>query len=378
MRKTAPLLFSAVLAFSGMGMVAGHGRSEPVAMVFAEVRLGSTAKANVEIANPGQRPLRIVNIELSCSCLRVEKAPQSLEPGAKGVIELAYDPTQTGPTELTMLVQTDQSEDSVREFHWTGQVAAAAGALPAEARASYATAQEVREAGDRHRLYDVRPAEAFALCHIAGARNLPLAALPAMAPQDGGAIVVYGCGSEDESLLRFAAQHAGHPGQPQVRVLAGGLRSASGYGLALSGPAAGTAGPMSVQPANFHASQDRWVLVELLAGGPPIPDRPAAERIDGKLASAEIAKTLASLAAANPGRQVLVASSLGEGYDSLEARLPADAATKPFYLAGGLKAYQAHVASLEARANSRQVTLVSRSDPQSSVSVSRKPCGTCP
>ena len=378
MTKITPALILAVLAVSGMGIVSGHGRTEPAAIVFPEVTLGSTAKANVEIANPGQRALRIVNIELSCSCLRVEKAPQLLEPGAEGVIELAYDPTQAGPTELTMLVQTDQAEDSVMEFRWSGQVAGSAGALPADARASYATGKEVREAGEGNRLYDVRPAEAFALCHISGAQNLPIAALLAMAPQDGGVIVIYGCGSEDESLLRFAAQHAGRAGQPQIRVLAGGLRSASGYGLALSGAAAGTAGPMSVQPADFHASQDRWVLVELLAGGPPIPNRPAAERIDGKLPSAEIAKTLASLAAANPGRQVLVASSLGEGYDSLEARLPADAATKPFYLAGGLKAYQDHVASLEARANSRQVTLVSRSDPQSSVSVSRKPCGTCP
>jgi len=371
-------IISATLSLLLLAGQTGGAVGQPGAMIFPEVRLGSTAQARVEIANPGDRALRIENIELSCTCLRVEKAPQVLEPGATCEILLAYDPTQIGPTELTMLVQTDRGVDPVMEFHWSGEVAAAAEPLPANPQLFHATPEEVRAAADSGRLYDVRAATDFALCHVSGAQNRPLAVLTSMPDLPGGVTVIYGSGADDSSLLRFAAARGAGSGQPEIKVLAGGLRQALPSGLTVAGAAASSAESAMVRVDDFHRNPDSWIVVGLSAGGPDLPALPEAARISSELPGAALAEKLQALAGNHPGRQLLVVSSLGEGYDSLEKRLPADAAARPFYLAGGLKAYHAHVADLEARGRSRQITLVSRSDPNNSVTVSRKPCGTCP
>jgi hypothetical protein len=369
---------SATLSLLLLAGQTGWAVSQPAVMSFPEVRLGSTAKARVEIANPSDRVVRIENIEVSCTCLRVEGAPQTLEPGAKGEILLAYDPTQVGPTELTMLVQTDRAADPIMEFHWSGQVAAAAESLPANPELFHATPDEVRAAAGSGRLYDVRAAADFALCHVSGAQNRPLSVLSSMPLMPGDKVVIYGSGADDSSLLRFAAGRSGNPGQPEIQVLAGGLRQALPSGLTVTGAAANSAEPAMVRVDDFHRNRDRWVIVGLSAGGPDMPPLPEAARLNGELTGPAVAEKLQTLSVEHPGRHVLIVSSLGEGYDSLEKRLPTDAAVRPFYLAGGLKAYHAHVADLEARTRSRQITLVSRSDPNNSVTVSRKPCGTCP
>lgn len=374
-RNHTAFLVLALLPLAGATVLAVV---EPSPMSFPEVRLGATARTSVEVANPGDRALRIENIELSCTCLRVEKFPQSIDPGAKGEILLAYDPTQAGPTELTMLVQTDRPADPVLEFRWSGHVVAAAEPLPANPEVFRATPVEARAAAEDGRLYDVRAATDFALCHLSGAQNRPLSVVTAMPAVSGDVVVIYGSGADDDNLLRFAAGRSGSAGQPLIKVFAGGLRQALPNGLALSGAAAGSAEPATIRPMDFHQAQDQWVVVELSAGGPNLAALPAAARIDGQLAGTALADKLQDLSQNHPGRQILVVSSLGEGYDSLEKRLPSDAAVRPFYLAGGRKAYHAHVADLEARGRSRQVTLVSRSDANSSVTLSRKPCGTCP
>lgn len=109
-----------------------------------------------------------------------------------------------------------------------------------------------------------------------------------------------------------------------------------------------------------------------------MPGLPKVAAINSGMSADEISQIFDSIGSQDSEKKLIVVSSLGEGYDSIENRLPATLGVKPFYLAGGLKAYHTYVANLKAQARSRQVTLASRPDSRSSNFTGIKPCGTCP
>jgi rhodanese-related sulfurtransferase len=356
---------------------AGVASTEPAAMLFTNATVGITSKSRVPVINSSGRPIVIKNIELSCSCLRVEQAPQNVAPGSAADIRLAYDPVKPGPTELTMLVETDDGANSVLEFHWSGEVVAAPVPAIESAASLAAKPEEILAAAADGRLIDVRMPQDFAMSHVSGAVNRPLSDLGSAPAAGDQPLVLYGTGADDDAILRFAAGQTEGGERQSFKVMTGGLRRAADAGLTLAGPATGSALPYMVQPGVYQAEPDRWILVRLSAGGPDIPFSGATEEVDLR-DGASVVRKLEDVAGREDGKKVLVASSLGEGYDSLEKLIGSKPGVGPFYLQGGLKAYNDHSANMEARSKSRVVRLVSKSDSQAGGVAGRKPCGTCP
>jgi hypothetical protein len=113
--------FLAVLFIAAYGgPVRADLRFAPPQLDLGEVKAGQTFVHKVKVTNAGERPVNIVEIKGSCSCLRPTLEPATLAPGAEGVLTLHVNTLSSNPgTQLWRVVLRGQDAvDLVEEsFH---------------------------------------------------------------------------------------------------------------------------------------------------------------------------------------------------------------------------------------------------------------------
>jgi Protein of unknown function (DUF1573) len=73
--------------------------ASPALLDFGDVARASRAQRTFSISNPGQRPVTIGNVEISCECLNITIAGSTVPPGqsmqATALLNLSQEPNMT-------------------------------------------------------------------------------------------------------------------------------------------------------------------------------------------------------------------------------------------------------------------------------------------
>jgi len=98
---------------------------------FGSIPSYRVARKEVEVRNPGRRPVRLRFIS-TCDCLRVDRAPEELAAGAAAPVELSYDPEgRSGFEEAALIVVAGEGRrESRAALRVYGKVLPAGGDQP--------------------------------------------------------------------------------------------------------------------------------------------------------------------------------------------------------------------------------------------------------
>lgn len=91
-------------------------RMDPIARDLGTVLAdGPTITQEFEITNPGSVVLRLLGVEpLTPCCTRVDKSPESVEPGATGIVRVSLEPGfEAGRKALSFVVHTDSPSNPI-------------------------------------------------------------------------------------------------------------------------------------------------------------------------------------------------------------------------------------------------------------------------
>lgn len=166
------------------------------------------------ISNVGDEPLSILDVRTSCGCTATALSKSELAPGESVELGVIVDLSSfSGHISQSIYVSSNDLVNRKLTLHITGQV------IPAQPY--HITAQDLSAL--LYLLIDLRDPEAYAVGHLAGAINIPLAELERWIdrlPREALTIVLY---DQDGTLSDQAAQKLSTEGFDKARSLLGGL-----------------------------------------------------------------------------------------------------------------------------------------------------------
>lgn len=78
-------------------------------------RKGGDLEYDFEFVNAGKKPLVLMRVLTSCSCLKASFSKRPVAPGARGVIRITYEPLKREPGVFNKVIQVYSNSERGRE-----------------------------------------------------------------------------------------------------------------------------------------------------------------------------------------------------------------------------------------------------------------------
>lgn len=125
--------FLGVVLLASFALVACGPAGQPdidlaqASMDLGEVQNGEVREFSVQVRNAGDAPLKIEAVTTSCGCTTAEVTPETIEPGATGLLRVTYDsgahgPEFNGPVERQIFIDSNDPDEREVIFNLAAQV----------------------------------------------------------------------------------------------------------------------------------------------------------------------------------------------------------------------------------------------------------------
>jgi hypothetical protein len=122
------------LSLAAILLAACAGGAPVITLLETEVHLGEVVNGEIvdlslSVRNSGDRPLIIEAVSTSCGCTSAEIQPQTIAPGAEGLLIIEYDsgahgPEETGPIMRQIFIASNDPDQPEAEVRITADVLA--------------------------------------------------------------------------------------------------------------------------------------------------------------------------------------------------------------------------------------------------------------
>ena len=330
---------------------------------FGLIPLGTIVHHTFTLKNDGKKALVVGKVSTSCGCTQVVSFPHQIPPGGHGDFVAVMDHQHLGFTDVNIYVPTGPAAQDLYSFRLVGILVDKA--PPASVNPSLISAKEALAkvmAPQPAVVIDVRPRERFAAVHARGSQNMMAFALETRQDLKSQSVIVIDGGFSDPALLA-RMDHFKKLGFQDVRLLEGGLRAwqLAGGGLEESA-VSGRATLAQVSFYDFYREQRSpadWLVINTDHVPGDIPTSCAVKKLPLESNPQAFVKNLAEFVGKSDGpKRVLITSSLGNGYDQIEAALRTVKWTTPiYYLEGGTLGYIAYSRTQTMSLNPQKITM---------------------
>lgn len=398
---------------SGPGIESGIRSAPRVVQIDASTAdvgplgVGEMRRGVFQIENPGTEPMVVLDAKSSCDCLQVLELPPIVAPKSKAELSYRYVGAYPGQAETTLRVMTSgvagTQEFKVRSLTKAvdGRKAPELSSLetklfrrpaPVAPAEGLATVAELRQRLEQPGAVavDVREGADFVQGHLPGSINVPARQVRTKSFLRAQELFLVDAGADQPGLLALRAELL-EAGFQKVSILAGGLNAWRRSGGKLEGASEELVRGNGfrrwlLSPATVHATAalEGWTVVVTAPA-----ERTRAEFLFPHARIHDASTGKPATAPAAEGR-ILIVSEQGERYADVEASAWGESPRLPFYLEGGLEAYEKYLQlvtseqrrQLASAANpsAGRMVLTSGAQPAKGASGVRGPvpCATCP